>query len=61
MTFCDFFRMCSFEDFCNFKHKDLKCCPNEPIPIQRMKVILQKIRRNSIKLGFLLITFAICQ
>ena len=52
MTFCDFFRMCSFEDFCNFKHKDLKCCPNEPIPIQRMKVILQKIRRNSIKLGF---------
>ncbi len=52
MTFCDFFRMCNIEDFCNIKHKDLKCCPDEPDPIKRMKIILEKIRRNSIKLGF---------
>lgn len=52
MTFCDFFRMCNIEDFCNLKHEDIKCCPNEPLAIQKIKYVLEKIRRNSIKLGF---------
>lgn len=53
MNLCNFFKQIDFNDFCyNISNNDFKCLTDEPKPVQKMKVILQKIRRNTIKLGF---------